>query len=568
MGEQLHIFRGALYRSREFVSIGAKSALGALVCLSLLSASLLAGAPAAQAAELVGGETIDRTNQAKIVEVFNGINDFRASQGLKPVNFNATVSEMAEDWSDHMATSGDFYHNPNYFTDARVAGRFAGAAEIIAARSDDWAQGLVEQWIDSPGHNAIMSDPKLSTVGVGITYMEGKRRGELTLYGTVNFFTFWNPPVGMYNTAQEFFEGKPSIDAPQIVTVDTVDPVFDDTLNKVTVPDAEGVDYFVNQVPTPPGTYDAAVGRMHVTASAKTGFRAFGRMTWDHEFLAPPKEVVPIAPTFDGVTGRFTVPYMEGVQYWVNDSLWGSSTFSSEWDTTVYIRAEALKGYKLSGTTSWQYYFAKPDRPADPDPETPAEPSGSFIDVPAGTQFATEINWLASRGISTGWVDGDGFATYRPLTPVNRDAMAAFMYRLLGEPPFNAPAASPFADMSSSTKFYKEITWLADKRISTGWEVNGARTYRPVTPVNRDAMAAFLYRLAGEPNFTPPLASPFVDVDTSNQFYKEITWLAAQGISSGWNEGNGKASYRPWSAVNRDAMAAFMYRWDTKFGRP
>ncbi|MDQ0078976.1 YVTN family beta-propeller protein [Arthrobacter oryzae] len=190
----------------------------------------------------------------------------------------------------------------------------------------------------------------------------------------------------------------------------------------------------------------------------------------------------------------------------------------------------------------------------------------AFADVPAGTKFAAEINWLASRGISTGWEDGNGTATYRPLTPVNRDAMAAFMYRLAGKPAFTAPAVSPFADMAPSTQFYAEITWLADQEISTGWEANGIRTYRPVTPVNRDAMAAFMYRLAGEPAFTPPATSPFMDVDTSNQFYKEITWLADQGISTGWGEGNGQASYRPLTPVNRDAMAAFMYRFDSKHG--
>jgi hypothetical protein len=78
--------------------------------------------------------------------------------------------------------------------------------------------------------------------------------------------------------------------------------------------------------------------------------------------------------------------------------------------------------------------------------------------------------------------------------------------------------------------------------------------------VKRDAMAAFLYRLMRKPAFTPPATSPFVDVSTSNQFYKEITWLASMKISSGWDEGNGKASYRPLNSVNRDAMAAFMYR--------
>lgn len=56
-----------------------------------------------------------------------------------------------------------------------------------------------------------------------------------------------------------------------------------------------------------------------------------------------------------------------------------------------------------------------------------------FSDVPNGTAFGTEIRWLADEGISTGWTDG----TYRPLEPVARDAMAAFMHRAvekLGRP--------------------------------------------------------------------------------------------------------------------------------------
>jgi hypothetical protein len=189
-----------------------------------------------------------------------------------------------------------------------------------------------------------------------------------------------------------------------------------------------------------------------------------------------------------------------------------------------------------------------------------------FADVPAGGQFSTEISWMAAAGISTGWTEADGSKTFRPLSPVNRDAMAAFMYRLAGKPAFTPPATSPFADVPTSSQFYKEITWLADKGVSTGWtEADGSKTYRPLQAVNRDAMAAFMYRLAGKPAFTPPATSPFADVPTSSQFYKEITWLAAQGISTGWTEGNGSKTFRPLNAVNRDAMAAFMYRYNSKF---
>ncbi|YCK82903.1 carboxypeptidase regulatory-like domain-containing protein [Arthrobacter sp. D3-18] len=197
---------------------------------------------------------------------------------------------------------------------------------------------------------------------------------------------------------------------------------------------------------------------------------------------------------------------------------------------------------------------------------TASQGTRGFDDVPLGAQFEDEMQWLADKQISTGW-ESNGAKIYRPLTPVNRDAMAAFMYRLSGKPAFAAPTGSPFTDLPVGAQFYKEITWLADKGISTGWEeADQTKTYRPLQPVNRDAMAAFLYRLAGEPEFTPPTESPFIDVPVEAEFYKEITWLAAQGISTGWAESGNTKSFKPLLPVNRDAMAAFMFRYNTKFG--
>lgn len=99
-----------------------------------------------------------------------------------------------------------------------------------------------------------------------------------------------------------------------------------------------------------------------------------------------------------------------------------------------------------------------------------------------------EICWLQSKGIATGYDDG----TFRPLDDVNRDAMAAFLYRFNASPDFTAPTTSPFRDVTTGQQFYKEMAWLSDKGISTGWPDG---TYRPVTPVARDAMAAFIYRM-------------------------------------------------------------------------
>ncbi|WP_396126997.1 S-layer homology domain-containing protein [Brachybacterium huguangmaarense] len=176
----------------------------------------------------------------------------------------------------------------------------------------------------------------------------------------------------------------------------------------------------------------------------------------------------------------------------------------------------------------------------------------TFADVGPDAQFAREIEWMASTGISTGYDQG-GKKVYRPLDPVNRDAMAAFLYRLAGTPPYPAPLVSPFTDVPRGSQFYAEICWLADQGISTGY---ADATYRPLAPVSREAMAAFMYRFARSPWYAAPTSSPFTDVATSSLFYTEICWLSARGISTGWPD----RTYRPGLAVARDAMAAFMYR--------
>jgi hypothetical protein len=174
-------------------------------------------------------------------------------------------------------------------------------------------------------------------------------------------------------------------------------------------------------------------------------------------------------------------------------------------------------------------------------------------DVLPDRAFANEITWLASSGITNGYSDG----TFRPSGKVNRNAMAAFLYRFAGEPASMPPTASSFSDVTPTTPFYKEITWLNSTGITGGY---GDGTFRPGQPVNRDAMAAFLYRFAGEPAFTPPRASPFTDVTPSTPFYKEITWLASTEITGGFSDG----TFRPAQPVNRDAMAAFLYRFNER----
>ncbi|MCC9198479.1 S8 family serine peptidase [Arthrobacter sp. zg-Y820] len=237
------------------------------------------------------------------------------------------------------------------------------------------------------------------------------------------------------------------------------------------------------------------------------------------------------------------------------------------------VKGATAKTYKLTNADNGQAisvsvsgsktgYATVTKRSAATSKVAPAKPP--FADVPPGIQFYDEMLWMATEGISTGWTEANGTRTYRPLQAVNRDAMAAFLYRLDGSPDFTPPAKSPFTDVATTNPFYKEITWLNSRGISTGWTAaNGTKTYRPLQPVNRDAMAAFMYRFAESPSYSAPSKSAFLDVPKSNLFYKEISWLAASGIATGWGDG----TYRPLTPVNRDAMAAFMKRFDSTFLR-
>lgn len=83
---------------------------------------------------------------------------------------------------------------------------------------------------------------------------------------------------------------------------------------------------------------------------------------------------------------------------------------------------------------------------------------------------------------------------------MTREAMAAFLYRLEGGTPPRGEQV--YVDSSRSRDHEGAIEWLATQGVSEGWVTWEGRVYRPFEPVQRFAMAAFLYRLKhGAPPF-------------------------------------------------------------------
>jgi hypothetical protein len=171
-----------------------------------------------------------------------------------------------------------------------------------------------------------------------------------------------------------------------------------------------------------------------------------------------------------------------------------------------------------------------------------------FSDVPSDHPFLADIVWASENGITEGYTDG----TFRPASPVTRQAFAAFLYRSVGSPDFTPPATPTFSDVPATHAFYTEIEWAAAQEITEGYEDG---TFGPELVVSRQATAAFLYRSAGS-TFEDPAIATFSDVDADHPFFSEIEWLVANDVAEGYTDG----TFKPGADVSRQAAVAFLHR--------
>jgi uncharacterized protein YkwD len=130
-------------------------------------------------------------NAAAILTVFNKINEYRVAKGLATVKYHPTVAGLAQEWSNSIASREVIEHRANFWTDPRAMSP-SSAGEVIAIRTDRDAAQLVEWWKGSPGHNAMLLDPRFNVMGAGISYTNSL----YSIWGVVNFFGYATLPAG------------------------------------------------------------------------------------------------------------------------------------------------------------------------------------------------------------------------------------------------------------------------------------------------------------------------------------------------------------------------------------
>ncbi|QIM19507.1 hypothetical protein G7066_14665 [Leucobacter coleopterorum] len=196
-----------------------------------------------------------------------------------------------------------------------------------------------------------------------------------------------------------------------------------------------------------------------------------------------------------------------------------------------------------------------------------------FADAPLTQKFYKEIDWMHCMGYSTGWRQPAGKPLYKPKNSLSREAMAAFIYRMEAPKKYVAPKVSPFADVKPGDPFYREIAWMHEAKLSTGWKQPGAKpVYKPKDSLSREAMAAFIFRLQGTTDkkvaaYKAPKVSPFADMKSGDKFYREVSWMWDAKLSTG-NKTSAGREYWPKDSLSREAMAAFIYRFQNGLNAP
>jgi hypothetical protein len=98
------------------------------------------------------------------------------------------------------------------------------------------------------------------------------------------------------------------------------------------------------------------------------------------------------------------------------------------------------------------------------------------------------------------------------------------------------------------------VRWLSSKGITDGYGNTGR--FEPNLSVTRAQMAAFLWRLAGEPK--PSKRHSFSDVPRSSYYDDAVSLLVENGITDCFG---GAGKYSPGVDVSRAQMASFIARF-------
>ena len=179
------------------------------------------------------------------------------------------------------------------------------------------------------------------------------------------------------------------------------------------------------------------------------------------------------------------------------------------------------------------------------------DPSGIFVDVPAGAWYEEAVNYVFENGLMV----GTSLSTFSPNSNASRAMIATVLYRLAGEPA--APKTLSFADVAAGEYYTDAVAWAAANEVVKGYD---DVSFGPNDPVTREQLAVMIWRYAGEEQAAADL-SVFVDADSvSDWAVAAMAWAVENGIIKGDDLGQ----LNPAANATRAEIAAILMRFCEK----
>jgi len=108
-----------------------------------------------------------------------------------------------------------------------------------------------------------------------------------------------------------------------------------------------------------------------------------------------------------------------------------------------------------------------------------------------------------------------------------------------------------YTDVSPSAGYYDAVMYVTENGLMNG---TGA-SFAPSANMTRAMFVTMLYRLAGSPEVD--VAAAFTDVAAGAWYADAVAWAVTEGITTGVSD----TAFAPDSAMTRQQMAAFIYRY-------
>jgi uncharacterized protein YkwD len=105
-------------------------------------------------------------------ELGSVINRERSARGLAPLVVNAALTRAAENYAVLSYSQPDPFKlnhnlNGNVGDRARAEGYYGAVGEVLAIMPGPSAEGMVQLWLNSPGHAAILLSGSYREIGIG-----------------------------------------------------------------------------------------------------------------------------------------------------------------------------------------------------------------------------------------------------------------------------------------------------------------------------------------------------------------------------------------------------------------